>query len=84
MFIKEDYNKAKDLVINECSSALSAIDFEQTEKYLDLLMQADKVFFVGVGRVFLALECIAFWRCYRFHAGEKEAEQYQRFMAVSC
>lgn len=59
MFVKEDYIAAKDMVINECSSALSAIDFEQVSQYLDLVQQADKVFFVGVGRVLLALQCIA-------------------------
>ena len=59
MFIKEDYITAKDMVISECGSALSAIEFEQVAQYLDLLGQAEKVFFVGVGRVLLALECIA-------------------------
>ena len=59
MFKKEDYITVKDMVIDECGSALSAIDFKQVAEYMDMLEEADKVFFVGVGRVLLALKCIA-------------------------
>ncbi len=59
MFVREDYLAAKDLILDECGRALSAIDFEQICRYLELVEGAEKVFFVGVGRVLLALECIA-------------------------
>lgn len=59
MFCEQEYIEAKDMIIGECRSALSSIDFEQVNQYLQMLAEAEKVFFVGVGRVFLALECIA-------------------------
>lgn len=35
---------------------LSRIDERQIDEYISTLLQAEKVFFVGVGRVLLALE----------------------------
>ncbi len=59
IMVRENYDEAKDLILKECHAALTAIDFEIVSEYLDMIMQAEKVFFVGVGRVLLALECIA-------------------------
>lgn len=59
MFQKQDYMNAKSTVVSECGDALSAIDFEQIGQYMDILSKAEQVFFVGVGRVMLALKCIA-------------------------
>lgn len=59
MFCEQDYLNAKDMVIDECAKALSAIEFEQIEQYMEMMLGAEKVFFVGVGRVLLALKCIA-------------------------
>lgn len=50
---------ASDIVLKELKETLSAIDEDTVEKYLDMLENADKVFFVGVGRVLLSLEAIA-------------------------
>lgn len=59
MFDRQEYIEAKDMIMKECSDALSSIEFEQVDQYLQMLAQADRVFFVGVGRVLLALKCIA-------------------------
>lgn len=48
-----------DMILKECSAALKTVDPEVVEQYLDLIQKAEKVFFVGVGRVMLSLECIA-------------------------
>lgn len=56
---KEQYKKMSGIVLGECKRALDAVDEEAVIGYLDLLNQAEKVFFVGVGRVLLSLEAMA-------------------------
>ena len=48
-----------DLVVTELKEALSSIDAEQTERFVQLIFNAQKVYFIGVGRVMLALQCFA-------------------------
>lgn len=58
--------QAKRTAIEECATALAKIDDSQSEALLSAILQADKVFFVGVGRVLLSLQAI----CKRFaHLG---------------
>lgn len=59
MYDKALYEETQQLIADECAKSLSAIDAEQVSQYLKLVLSAEKVFFVGVGRVLLALECIA-------------------------
>lgn len=59
MFEKKDYEEAVNTVISECVKSLNSIDYTEIDAYLDVILKADKVFFVGVGRVLLALKCIA-------------------------
>ena len=59
MFTQANYDRAKNTVIKECGDALSAVRYGEIEGYLNLILGADKVFFVGVGRVLLALQCMA-------------------------
>lgn len=54
-----EYKLATDTVIKECNLALSKIDEKQVNKLIDMLFMADKVFFIGVGRVKLELEAFA-------------------------
>lgn len=54
-----EYKRATELVINECKLALNKIDEKQIDKLIDYLFEADKVFFIGVGRVKLELEAFA-------------------------
>ena len=63
---RNTYNTYSSSVINELESALSAIDPKQTELFIKEILQARKVFFVGVGRVLLSLQSV----CKRFaHLG---------------
>lgn len=50
-------------IINECHSVLSLITEDDTNQLIDAILSADKVFFVGVGRVLLSLQAI----CKRFN-----------------
>lgn len=59
MFSQELYMQTQKTVITECGDALASVRFEEIEAYLEAILKAEKVFFVGVGRVLLALECIA-------------------------
>ena len=54
-----EFITAKTLILSELDKALSSISSSDVEAYLSHIEKADKVFFIGVGRVKLALECIA-------------------------
>lgn len=47
------------LILEECRLALSRIDPQAVENLVDAILAADKVFVVGVGRVFLSLQAFA-------------------------
>ena len=53
------YKATVDLVIKECESVLKAISAEDTEKFIEYLDGATRIFFVGVGRVMLSLKAFA-------------------------
>lgn len=55
----EAYVKIRDLVLDELSDALGSVDPDSVAKLVDLILSADRVFFVGVGRVLLSLQAIA-------------------------
>lgn len=50
---------SKKLVINEINTALSYLDEETIESLIHEILSAEKVFFIGVGRVMLSLQSIA-------------------------
>ncbi len=54
-----EYKKTEQMIVDEVSKALSSVQEDEVEEYIRLISQAEKVFFIGVGRVKLALECIA-------------------------
>jgi len=51
-------SQAKELAVKECAQAMSRIDDEAGEMLIETVLNADKVFFVGVGRVLLSLQAI--------------------------
>ncbi|MDO4523666.1 MAG: 6-phospho-3-hexuloisomerase [Eubacteriales bacterium] len=59
MEISKNYEESKNIILQECTASLSAIKTETVAQYMSMLLKAEKVFFVGVGRTLLALECIA-------------------------
>jgi 6-phospho-3-hexuloisomerase len=46
-------------IVEEISSTLGQVNEESVEQLLEEIQQADKVFFVGVGRVLLSLQAVA-------------------------
>ncbi|MTI61381.1 MAG: SIS domain-containing protein [Firmicutes bacterium] len=55
----DTYLKNCDIILRECNLALHGVNPKAVLQYIDMLLEADKVFFVGVGRVLLSLEAIA-------------------------
>lgn len=53
------YKNAMNQILDECSVALSKINENDIYKFIDILLNAEQVFFVGVGRVKLSLEAFA-------------------------
>jgi 6-phospho-3-hexuloisomerase len=53
------YEAAKTLLISECSEMLSRISSDEVDAFIAHLCHAEKVFFVGVGRVLLSMEAMA-------------------------
>ena len=65
---KVQYEKTSGEIEEELKKTLSSIDSDSLERLAYEIQAADQVFFVGVGRVMLALECM----CKRFaHLGIK-------------
>jgi len=58
MTFAEEYAKACADVTAEIQRTLESIDPAQLERLRDEIFKADQVFFVGVGRVMLALQCV--------------------------
>lgn len=54
-----DYRTATKLIIKECTDALEQVNEREINKLIELMVQADKVFFIGVGRVKLSLAAFA-------------------------
>ena len=46
------------LIVEECACALGCIDESQGEQLIDAILEAEKVYFCGVGRVLLSLQSI--------------------------
>ena len=67
-YYNEHYNETMKTVLSEVDAALGAVDPESVEKFVEAVLEADQVFFVGVGRVLLSLQAM----CKRFaHLGIK-------------
>lgn len=58
MSFAENYNRACADVMAELGRTLGSVDPAQLERLKDAILSADQVFFVGVGRVMLALQCV--------------------------
>ena len=64
----ERYDEASEEVLAELKKTLESVDATALERLAQEILKADQVFFVGVGRVMLALQCV----CKRFaHLGIK-------------
>lgn len=55
---QERYTQVSTQVIEELRTTLGSVHMEELERLAEEIIQADQVFFVGVGRVMLALQCV--------------------------
>ncbi len=53
------FSTGRELVLNELNTALSSVDAGQVNALVDAVLNAEQVFFIGVGRVMLELQAIA-------------------------
>lgn len=51
-------NDYAQVILDECSKALASVDEKECRKLTEAITAAEKVFFIGVGRVLLSLEAI--------------------------
>ena len=58
-YYAEHYPEESGKIIEELNLALHSIDPGSIERLAEEIWKADQVFFVGVGRVLLALQCVA-------------------------
>ena len=58
MTFSEEYTQTVSAVTSEIETTLGAIDPDSVMRLRDEILAADQVFFVGVGRVMLALQCV--------------------------
>ncbi|MFD1449635.1 6-phospho-3-hexuloisomerase [Oceanobacillus sojae] len=54
-----NFTETEQKIINELSKTLDSIDPEEIKALIEQIKKADRVFFVGVGRVLLSLKSIA-------------------------
>lgn len=59
MDFAEEYQQTAEQVVSEIEKALNSIDPDSLEKLVQAILNADQVFFVGVGRVLLSLQSVA-------------------------
>ena len=57
-YYSDNYNETVKLVLSELDKALGAVEPETVEKFVQAVLEADQVYFVGVGRVLLSLQAI--------------------------
>ncbi|MCD7886832.1 MAG: sugar isomerase [Clostridiales bacterium] len=55
---QENYMQSSEQVLAELRTTLESVPTSDLERLADEIMNADQVFFVGVGRVMLALQCV--------------------------
>ncbi len=58
-YYSENYRETFGSILKELDTALGSVDPESVERLVDAILDADQVFFVGVGRVLLSLQAIA-------------------------
>lgn len=53
------YSETCKIILDECESALLAMDKNDIDSFINVIMESEKIFFTGVGRVLLSLKSIA-------------------------
>ena len=56
--LNNDYRRISQLVTGEIVDVLSKVRLEEVDSLVQEILTAEKIFLIGVGRVFLALQCL--------------------------
>ena len=56
---ESDFHSLRNAINQEIGEVLGRVDGKEVERLVDEILDAEKVFFVAVGRVFLSLQCFA-------------------------
>lgn len=56
---KKPYENYAGAVVNEISTVLGKVNPQEIEVLMDEIVKAEKIFIIGLGRVFLSLQCLA-------------------------
>jgi len=56
---ESDFHSLRNAINQEIGEVLGRVDGKEVERLVDEILNAEKVFFVAVGRVFLSLQCFA-------------------------
>ena len=59
LLLMVNYKEASGVITNEITSTLTSVNSNEIDHLIDQINKAEKVFFVGVGRVLLSLQSIA-------------------------
>lgn len=73
-YYSDNYNETVKSVLGELDKALGAVEPETVEKFVQAVLEADQVYFVGVGRVLLSLQAI----CKRLAHLESKPTMWER------
>ena len=57
--MKADYSVTVNQIMEECNAAMNHIRMDEVDVLINAINSAEKVFFIGVGRVMLSLKCFA-------------------------
>lgn len=57
-YYTEHYGETVEAVLRELEQTLNSVDKDSVERLVEAILEADQVFFVGVGRVLLSLQSI--------------------------
>ncbi|WP_245732411.1 6-phospho-3-hexuloisomerase [Propionispora vibrioides] len=58
-WVTMSYRETYQTILEECETALGKVKEDDVKQFIELLLEAEKVFFIGVGRVKLAVEAFA-------------------------
>ena len=58
-WVTMSYRETYQTILEECETALGKVKEDDVKQFIELLLETEKVFFIGVGRVKLAVEAFA-------------------------
>ena len=84
-YYSDEYRNTYTTVLKELDTALGSVDPAAVEALADAVLDADQVFFVGVGRCFCPFSPLQnVWRTWEFAPTMWEKSQNRPLQAMTC